>query len=105
MTSLREENGQVNGTGVRPANVTYLAVETGKTADFELRGGFFHQLPKFHGLSGEDPNRHLQQFEYCCDIMCPRGADMQLVKMKAFPFSLEDKAREWFFAVPAGRIV
>ena len=30
---------------------------------------------------------------------------MQLVKMKAFPFSLEDKAREWFFAVPAGRIV
>ena len=106
MPSLREENGQVNGTQgtPRPTNITYPDVAEGKSADFEMRGGFFHQLPKFHGLSGEDPNRHLQQFEFCCDTMCPRGADLQLVKMKAFPFSLEDRARGWFFAVPVGRI-
>ncbi len=107
MTSLREENGQVQGNadGGRPNNITYPAVADGKSADFELRGGFFHQLPKFYGLSNEDPNQHLQLFEFCCDTMCPRGADIQHVKMRAFPHSLEDRARKWFFAIPAGRMI
>ena len=107
MTSLREENGQVQGNqeGGRPSNITYPAVAEGKTSDFDLRGGFFHQLPKFYGLSNEDPNQHLQQFEFCCETMCPRGADIQHAKMRAFPHSLEDRARTWFFAIPAGRMV
>ena len=37
--------------------------------------------------------------------MCPRGADLQHVKMRAFPHSLENKARTWFFAIPPGRMI
>ena len=107
MPSLREENGQVHGNEEegRPNNITYPAVADGKSGDFEMRGGFFHQIPKFHGLSGEDPNQHLQLFEFTCESMCPRGADIQYVKMRNFPFTLEDKARTWLFSVPRGRIV
>ena len=37
MTSLREENGQVQGNqeGGRPSNITYPAVADGKTSDFD----------------------------------------------------------------------
>ena len=104
MASIREQNGHVNGENGAPSNITYPAVAVGKSNDFELRSGFLHELPKFHGLSGEDPNSHLKLFQFTCDSMCPRGADPQLVKMRAFPFSLDDKARRWIFEVPTGRI-
>ena len=36
--------------------------------------------------------------------MGPSNADQQILRMKAFPFSLEDKERSWLFAVPNGKI-
>lgn len=106
MTTIREQNGQVHGAtgGAAPSNITYPAVAEGKSSEFELKSGFLHQLPKFHGLSGEDPNQHLTHFKFTYESMCPRGANLQHVKMKSFPFSLEDRARKWLFEVPAGRI-
>ena len=106
MASIREQNGQVEGAvgGTAPSNIVYPVPEEGKTNDFVLKSGFLHHLPKFHGLSGEDPNQHLTLFQFNCETMCPRGADIQIVKMRAFPYSLEDRAQKWLFEVPAGRI-
>ena len=35
-------------------------------ADFELRSGLIHLLPKYHGLAGEDPHKHLKEFHVAC---------------------------------------
>ncbi|XP_050387273.1 uncharacterized protein LOC126803521 [Argentina anserina] len=106
MASIREQNGQVEGAvgGTSSSNIAYPIPEEGKTSDFELKSGFLHHLPKFHGLSGDDPNQHLTMFQFNCETMCPRGADIQIVKMRAFPYSLEDRAQKWLFEVPTGRI-
>ncbi|MDD0245692.1 retrotransposon gag domain-containing protein, partial [Shigella flexneri] len=36
--------------------------------------------------------------------MQPQGADENLLKMRAFPFSLADRAKDWLYELPAGRI-
>ena len=40
---------------------------------FELKSGMIHLLPSFHGLSGEDPNKHLKEFHVVCTSMKPSG--------------------------------
>lgn len=92
------------GVGFAPSCVIYPAPAVGKTADFELKSGFLHHIPKFHGLSNEDPNKHLKEFQFVCDSMCPANADINILKLKAFPFSLEDKAKSWLFDLPSGHI-
>ncbi|XP_004288934.1 PREDICTED: uncharacterized protein LOC101294799 [Fragaria vesca subsp. vesca] len=36
--------------------------------------------------------------------MCPRNADINILKLKAFPFSLEDRAKSWLIDLPTGHI-
>jgi len=47
-----------------------------------------HLLPKFHGLVGKDIHKHLKEFHVVCSTMKPTYIIEDLVKMKAFPFSL-----------------
>ena len=54
-------------------------------------------LPTFHGLSGEDPNKYLKEFHVVCSSMKPLGISEEQVKLKAFPFSLADNAKEWLY--------
>jgi len=95
-----------NGTEgeVAPLCITYPEPAEGKEADFELKSGFLHHLPKFHGLNSEDPNKHLKEFQFVCGSMCPKNGDINILKMKAFPFSLEDRAKTWLFDLPAGHV-
>ncbi|XP_042432733.1 uncharacterized protein LOC122019320 [Zingiber officinale] len=72
--------------------------------DFELRSGLIHLLPKFQGLSGEDPNRHLHEFHVVCSTMKPQGISEEDIKLRAFPFSLSGAAKDWLYCLPAGYI-
>ncbi|KAL4583453.1 hypothetical protein LXL04_008026 [Taraxacum kok-saghyz] len=54
----------------------------------KLKSSFLHQLSKFQGLDNEDPQRHLKSFHM----------------LTVFPFTLEDRAREWLFNIPSGPI-
>ncbi|XP_042376120.1 uncharacterized protein LOC121969887 [Zingiber officinale] len=74
------------------------------SVDFELRSGLIHLLPKFQGLSGEDPNRHLHEFHVVCSTMKPQGISEEDIKLRAFPFSLSGSAKEWLYYLPAGFI-
>ena len=38
---------------------------------YVLKTGLIHSLPKFHGLTGEDPCKHLKQFHVVCSTMKP----------------------------------
>ncbi|CAN6573189.1 unnamed protein product [Malus baccata var. baccata] len=63
-----------------------------------------HHIPKYHGLSMEDPNKHLKEFEVVCSSMTPINVDGSILKMKAFPFSLLEKAKDWLYELTLGTI-
>ena len=70
----------------------------------ELKSGLIHLLPKFHGLAGEDPHKHLKEFHTVCTTMRPAGVTDEHIKLKAFPFSLQDAAKDWLYYLPAGSV-
>ena len=78
-----------------PLCIQYPTPAQGKTAEFELKSSLLHHIPKYHGLSMEDPNKHLKEFEVVCSSMTPLNVDGSILKMKAFQFSLMDKAKDW----------
>ena len=69
--------------------------------NFALNSSIIHLLPKFHGLAGEDPHKHLKEFHVVCSTMRPNDAPEEFVKMKAFPFSLNGAAKDWLYLQPA----
>ncbi|KAL4578142.1 hypothetical protein LXL04_014261 [Taraxacum kok-saghyz] len=83
-----------------PLGIVYPANRRG----IELKSSFLHQLSKFHGLDNEDPQRHLKSFHMVCVSMLPDHVELNQFKLTAFPFTLEDRAREWLFNIPSGSI-
>ena len=61
-------------------------------------------MPIFNGLPSEEPNRHLSRFQFIVESMAPEKADLQILKMRAFPFSLEGAAQDWLDELPSGHI-
>lgn len=70
----------------------------------KLNSGFLNLLPKFNGLSGEDPYMHLKEFLVVCSTMRPDGIDEDRVKLRAFPFSLQNLAKDWLYNLPTGSV-
>ncbi|CAN6573232.1 unnamed protein product [Malus baccata var. baccata] len=89
---------------VAPLCIQYPTAAQGKTEEFELKSSLLHHIPKFHGLSMEDPNKHLKEFEVVCSSMTPVNVDGSILKMKAFPFSLMDKAKNWLYELALGTV-
>ncbi|CAN6577156.1 unnamed protein product [Malus baccata var. baccata] len=85
-------------TDQQPLCITYPNDEGG----CELKSGMIHYLPKFHGFSTEDANKHLMEFHVVCSGMRPANVDEEQVKLRAFPFTLEAKAKEWLYNLPPG---
>ncbi|KAI4305150.1 hypothetical protein L6164_028535 [Bauhinia variegata] len=82
----------------QPLCIQYPALN----ADFELKSGLIHLLPRFHGLT--DPHRHLQEFHVVCSTMKPRDIHEDYIKLRAFPFSLDGVAKDWLYYLPAGSV-
>ncbi|KAF7824226.1 hypothetical protein G2W53_022370 [Senna tora] len=74
------------------------------TAPFKLKSGLIHLMPKFRGLPNEDPYKHLRQLHVVCSSMKPQDVTTEQVKLRAFPFSLKDAAKDWLFYLPPGSI-
>lgn len=68
--------------------------------NFVLKTGLVHLLPTYHGLENEDPNKHLKQFHIVCLSMKPAEVTEDLIKLKAFPFSLKDRATDSLYSLP-----
>ncbi|KAM1249651.1 hypothetical protein ACFX2G_032998 [Malus domestica] len=87
-----------------PLCIQYPRAAPEKTDEFELKSSLLHHIPKFHGLSMEDPNKHLKEFEVVCSSMTPVNVDGNILKMKAFPFSLLEKAKDWLYELAPGTV-
>ncbi|KAM1006915.1 hypothetical protein ACFX2A_003629 [Malus domestica] len=72
-----------------PLCIQYLRAAQNKTDEFELKSSLLHHIPKFHGLSMEDPNKHLKEFKIVCSSMTPVNVDGSILKNEGFSlFSL-----------------
>ncbi|KAM1432442.1 hypothetical protein ACFXTO_014974 [Malus domestica] len=87
-----------------PLCIQYPLAALRKTDEFELKSSLLHHIPKFHGMSMEDPNKHLKEFEVVCSSMTPVNVDGSILKMKAFPFSLLEKAKDWLYELASGTV-
>ncbi|CAN6678038.1 unnamed protein product [Malus baccata var. baccata] len=85
-------------TDQQPLCITYPNADGG----FKLKSGMIHYLPKFHGFPTEDANKHLMEFHVVCSGMRPANVDEEQVKLRAFPFTLKAKAKEWLYNLPLG---
>jgi len=65
-----------------------------------LKSKFIELLPKFQGLDGENPHKHLHEFMVICVTTKPSDVSKYEVYMRAFPFTLYDVAREWLYYQP-----
>ncbi|KAL2243792.1 UNVERIFIED_CONTAM: hypothetical protein Sindi_0497200 [Sesamum indicum] len=61
--------------------------------------------PEIEKTAREDPHKHLKEFHVVCSGMRPQGVTEEQVKLRAFPFSLGDKAKDWLYSLPLGSIV
>ncbi|RDY09858.1 hypothetical protein CR513_05718, partial [Mucuna pruriens] len=82
----------------QPWCIQYLQLEPAQT--YKLKSGLIYMLPKFHGLAGEDPHKHLKEFHVVCSTMRPQGIPKDYIKMKAFPFSLDGTLKDWLYLQP-----
>ena len=106
----REGADEVNPPPRRPAFKTYLQPNTEGHSScivipreggelFELKASMVHMLQtavQFGGLPSEDPNAHITDFISMCDTLKPnREISDNVIRLKLFPFSLRDKAKQW----------
>lgn len=84
----------------QPLCVIYLDT----MVSFELKPGLIHLLPQFKGSPGKDPHKHLKDFHFVCDGMRPHKVTEDQLNLRAFPFSLKEAAKDWFYYQPLGSI-
>ena len=63
--------------------------------DVAVRPYLVPLLPTYHGMENENPYTHLRNFEEVCTTFKEGMMDMDLLKLKAFPLTLKDKAKIW----------
>ena len=86
----------------QPLCITFPTLDA--TTTFELKSGLIHLLPTFHDLASEDPHKHLKELHVVCTSMKPTGVTKDQIKLRAFPFSLKDSAKDWLYYLPSGSI-
>ena len=50
----------------------------------------------FLGLDYENPYHHLREFEQLCACLTIAGMSQETLRWKLFPFSLDNKAKQWY---------
>ena len=71
---------------------------------FTVRSGVIQILPTFHGMESENPYLHVKEFENVCSTCADEKVKPETIHLKLFPFSLKDKAKQWFNSLMPGSI-
>ena len=65
------------------------------TEQLVIRPHIVPLLPTFHGMESENPYSHIKEFKEVCNTFQEKGASIDLMRLKLFPFTLKDKAKIW----------
>ncbi|KAK5785393.1 hypothetical protein PVK06_039975 [Gossypium arboreum] len=77
------------------------------TNTFELKPNtiqMIQQFVQFDGLQDEDPNAHLANFLELCNTFKINSVSDDAIRLRLFPFSLRNKAKQWLNSLPRGSI-
>ena len=72
------------------------------TEDVAVRPYLVPLHPTFHGMENENPYTHIRDFEEVCITFKEGAIDMEIMKLKAFPLTLKDKAKIWLNSLTSG---
>ncbi|KAL1559150.1 hypothetical protein AAHA92_09524 [Salvia divinorum] len=111
--ALREEEARRNRGIVpvmqmfNPGNVvTIPTVPRINASNFELRMPLIQRVEQhpFAGRATEDANRYLIKFVEIANTLKINGVEDNTIRVRLFPFSLIDSAKEWFECLPVEKI-
>ena len=80
---------------IHPPRVSAPSCIVPPADDVAVRPYLVPLLPTYHGMDNENPYTHLRDFEEVCTTFKEGMMDMDLLKLKAFPLTLKDKAKIW----------
>ena len=80
---------------IQPPRVSAPSCIIPPADDVAVRPYLVPLLPTYHGMENENPYTHLRDFEEVCTTFKEGMMDMDLLKLKAFPLTLKDKAKIW----------
>ena len=80
---------------IHPPRVSAPSCIVPPADDVAVRPYLVPLLPTYHGMENENPYTHLRDFEEVCTTFKEGMMDMDLLKLKAFPLTLKDKAKIW----------
>ena len=80
---------------IHPPRVSAPSCIIPPAEDVAVRPYLVPLLPTFHGMENENPYTHIRDFEEVCMTFKEGTIDMDLLKLKAFPLTLKDKAKIW----------
>ena len=80
---------------IHPLRVSAPSCIIPPAEDVAVRPYLVPLLPTYHGMENENPYTHIRDFEEVCTTFKEGMMDMDLLKLKAFPLTLKDKAKIW----------
>ena len=80
---------------IHPPRVSAPSCIIPPAEDVAVRPYLVPLLLTFHGMENENPYTHIRDFEEVCTTFKEGAFDMDLLKLKAFPLTLKDKAKIW----------
>ena len=80
---------------IHPPRVSAPSCTIPPTEDVVVRPYLVPLFPTFNGMENMKPYTHIREFEEVCTTFKEGVPDMNLLKLKAFPLTLKDKAKIW----------
>ena len=77
-------------------SVTRINAPLARNANFRIDSHVMSMLPIFHGKPSEDPYRHVDELSQVCEINQIHNVLADVMKIKLFPATLRDRAKDWF---------
>ena len=68
----------------------------GRGANFRIDSHVMSMKPIFHSKLSKDPYRHVDELSQVCEINHLQNVPADTMKMKLFPATLRDRAKDWF---------